>query len=80
MYKHIENQVYSIIINKKIRGNVNNMKKYTVSKVKIGRKMTRGKIETAKIRNKYVDENKQMTPQQQKKIKWRYGRWIIFIL
>ena len=68
MYKHIENQVYSIIINKKIRGNVNNMKKYTVSKVKIGRKMTRGKIETAKIRNKYVDENKQMTPQQQKKI------------
>lgn len=44
------------------------MKKYTVSKVKIGRKMTRGQIETAKIRNKYVDENKQMTPEQQKKI------------
>lgn len=46
------------------------MKKYTVStltKRGIGRKMTRGKIK--KIRNTYIDENKQMTTQQQKKIK-----------
>ena len=45
------------------------MKKYTVStltKRGIGRKVTRGKI---KVRNTYINENKQMTPQQQKKIK-----------
>lgn len=48
------------------------MKKYTVStltKRGIGRKMTRGKIKKIKIRNTYIDENKQMTRQQQQKIK-----------
>lgn len=48
------------------------MKKYTVSAKRvrrIGSKMTRGRIKQMKVRNQYIDENKQMTTQQQQKIK-----------